>query len=46
MSLWGTIPFLSLFFFGYAYIGTMSVLQAASVKRLGDLWRPHAFGRD
>lgn len=40
MSLWGTIPFLSLFFFGYAYIGTMSLLQTA-----GGLWRPFAFGR-
>ncbi len=40
MSLWGTIPFLSLFFFGYAYIGTMSLLQTT-----GGLWRPFAFGR-
>ncbi len=40
MNLWGTIPFLSLFFFGYAYIGTMSLLQTA-----GGSWRPFAFGR-
>ncbi|MDQ3688038.1 MAG: glycosyltransferase [Acidobacteriota bacterium] len=40
MSLWGTIPFLSLFFFGYAYIGSMSLLQTT-----GGLWRPFAFGR-
>ncbi|MBA3715398.1 MAG: glycosyltransferase [Pyrinomonadaceae bacterium] len=40
MRLWGTIPFLGLFFFGYAYIGTMSLLQST-----GALWRPFAFGR-
>ena len=45
MGLWGTIPFLSLFFFGYAYIGTMSLLQTASGRRLQQLWRPLAFGR-
>ena len=28
-----TIPFLSLFLFGYAYMGTMSLLQTASAKR-------------
>ncbi|MGH9900395.1 MAG: glycosyltransferase, partial [Pyrinomonadaceae bacterium] len=45
MGLWGTIPFLGLFFFGYFYIGAMSLLQTASAKRLLGLWRPLAFGR-
>ncbi|MBX5478535.1 MAG: glycosyltransferase [Pyrinomonas methylaliphatogenes] len=27
MELWGTLPFLMLFFFGYAYMGVMSLLQ-------------------
>ncbi|HEV7859996.1 MAG TPA: glycosyltransferase family 2 protein [Pyrinomonadaceae bacterium] len=40
MHMWGTLPFLFLFFFGYGYIGTMSILQAASGRRLQDLWRP------
>jgi hypothetical protein len=37
MGLWGTIPFLFLFFFGYGYIGMMSLLQTASGKRLQSL---------
>ena len=41
-SLWGTIPFLSLFCFGYGYMGLMSILQAAGAKRLQALWRPLA----
>ncbi|HEX8475782.1 MAG TPA: glycosyltransferase family 2 protein [Pyrinomonadaceae bacterium] len=45
MSLWGTIPFLSLFCFGYAYIGTMSLLQTMNIKSLQDLWHPFASGR-
>lgn len=45
MHLWGTIPFLGLFFFGYGYIGTMSLLQTASGKRLLSLWRPLAISR-
>lgn len=28
MEMWGTIPFLLLFFFGYGYIGVMSLLQS------------------
>ncbi|MDQ3585738.1 MAG: glycosyltransferase [Acidobacteriota bacterium] len=40
MGLYGTIPFLALFFFGYGYIGLMSVLQTASGKRLANFWRP------
>ena len=38
--MWGTIPFMFLFFFGYAYMGTMSLLQTASGQRLQALWRP------
>ncbi|MGA9995443.1 MAG: hypothetical protein WBP93_08520, partial [Pyrinomonadaceae bacterium] len=40
--MWGTIPFMFLFFFGYAYMGTMSLLQTASGRRLQALWRPLA----
>ena len=36
----GTIPFLLLFFFGFGYMGVMSLLQTASGKRLSALWRP------
>ena len=45
MHLWGTIPFLFLFFFGYGYMGLMSLLQTASGRRLQQLWRPLAVGR-
>jgi cellulose synthase/poly-beta-1,6-N-acetylglucosamine synthase-like glycosyltransferase len=45
MAMWGTIPFLSLFCFGYGYMGVMSLLQTASVKRLRELWRPTALER-
>ncbi|HEY0080150.1 MAG TPA: glycosyltransferase [Pyrinomonadaceae bacterium] len=45
MGLWLTIPFLSLFFFGYAYIGTMSLVQNISARRLFAIFRPLAFGR-
>jgi hypothetical protein len=38
--MWGTIPFLLLFFFGFGYMGVMSLLQTASGKRLSTLWRP------
>ncbi len=41
-SLWGTIPFLSLFCFGYGYMGLMSILQAGGARRLQNLWRPIA----
>src|SRR6266699_1878174 len=34
MHMWGTIPFLFLFCFGFGYMGTMSLLQRASGKRL------------
>ncbi|MCA1594452.1 MAG: glycosyl transferase family 2, partial [Acidobacteria bacterium] len=45
MGMWGTIPFLSLFCFGYGYMGLMSLLQAGGVKRWLELLRPLAFGR-
>jgi cellulose synthase/poly-beta-1,6-N-acetylglucosamine synthase-like glycosyltransferase len=45
LHMWGTIPFLSLFFFGFGYMGVMSVLQTASGKRLLSLWRPVAVDR-
>jgi cellulose synthase/poly-beta-1,6-N-acetylglucosamine synthase-like glycosyltransferase len=40
LRMWGTIPFLLLFFFGFGYMGLMSMLQTASGKRLAALWRP------
>jgi cellulose synthase/poly-beta-1,6-N-acetylglucosamine synthase-like glycosyltransferase len=40
LRMWGTIPFLLLFFFGFGYMGLMSLLQTASGKRLTALWRP------
>src|SRR6266705_1064407 len=40
MHLWGPIIFLLLFCFGYGYMGTMSLLQTASGKRLLSFWRP------
>ncbi len=50
MSLYGTIPFLLLFFFGYGYIGLMSLLQSAGGgggggSRLTNWMRPFAFNR-
>jgi cellulose synthase/poly-beta-1,6-N-acetylglucosamine synthase-like glycosyltransferase len=38
--MWGTIPFLSLFFFGFGYMGLMSILQSSGGRRLLSLWRP------
>jgi len=43
--MWGTIPFLSLFCFGYGYMGVMSLLQTAGLRRLFDALRPRAAGR-
>jgi cellulose synthase/poly-beta-1,6-N-acetylglucosamine synthase-like glycosyltransferase len=40
MSMWGTVPFLFLFFFGFGYMGTMSLLQSIGGGRLASLWRP------
>jgi len=45
LRMWGTIPFLSLFFFGFGYTGMMSILQTTSGKRLLTLWRPVAVDR-
>jgi hypothetical protein len=42
MHLFGTIPFLMLFLFGYGYIGTMSLLQTSSARRLQHFFRPFA----
>jgi cellulose synthase/poly-beta-1,6-N-acetylglucosamine synthase-like glycosyltransferase len=40
LHMWGTIPFITLFFFGFGYMGVMSLLQTASGRRLSTLWRP------
>ena len=40
LHMWGTIPFLLLFFFGFGYMGVMSLLQTASGKKIAALWRP------
>jgi len=40
MRMWGTVPFLFLFFFGFGYMGIMSVVQAASGGRLASFWKP------
>jgi cellulose synthase/poly-beta-1,6-N-acetylglucosamine synthase-like glycosyltransferase len=40
LHMWGTIPFLTLFFFGFGYMGVMSILQAASGTRLSAFWKP------
>ena len=40
LHMWGTIPFLLLFFFGFGYMGLMSLLQTASGKKLSALWKP------
>ncbi len=45
LHMWGTIPFLSLFFFGFGYMGMMSILQTTSAKRFLSLWRPVAVDR-
>src|ERR1051326_7635133 len=45
MGMWGTIPFLSLFCFGYGYMGVMSLMQAAGLRRLLDAPRTLTFGR-
>lgn len=45
MGLWATLPFLGLFCFGYAYVGTMSLWQTSGGRRLQDLFRPAAVGR-
>jgi len=40
LHMWGTIPFLFLFCFGFGYMGVMSILQTASAKRILAFWRP------
>lgn len=40
MQMWGTIPFLFLFFFGFGYMGMMSILQVAGGKRLLSFLKP------
>ncbi len=46
MHMWGTIPFLLLFCFGYGYMGAMSLLQTtASARRWQHLWRPFNLNR-
>ena len=38
--MWGTIPFLLLFFIGFGYMGVMSILQATGGGRLASLLKP------
>ena len=40
MRMWGTVPFLLLFFFGFGYMGVMSLVQSFSGGRLAALWKP------
>jgi cellulose synthase/poly-beta-1,6-N-acetylglucosamine synthase-like glycosyltransferase len=42
LQMWGTVPFLTLFFFGFGYMGVMSVLQQAGGGRFASFWRPAA----
>jgi cellulose synthase/poly-beta-1,6-N-acetylglucosamine synthase-like glycosyltransferase len=42
LRMWGTVPFLLLFFFGFGYMGVMSFLQSFSGGRLAALWKPAA----
>jgi cellulose synthase/poly-beta-1,6-N-acetylglucosamine synthase-like glycosyltransferase len=42
LHMWGTVPFLLLFFFGFGYMGVMSFLQSFSGGRLASLWKPAA----
>jgi cellulose synthase/poly-beta-1,6-N-acetylglucosamine synthase-like glycosyltransferase len=40
LRMWGTVPFLLLFFFGFGYMGVMSFVQSLGGGRLASLWRP------
>jgi cellulose synthase/poly-beta-1,6-N-acetylglucosamine synthase-like glycosyltransferase len=40
MRMWGTVPFLLLFFFGFGYMGVMSFVQSFNGGRLASLWKP------
>jgi cellulose synthase/poly-beta-1,6-N-acetylglucosamine synthase-like glycosyltransferase len=42
MHMYGTVPFLCLFFFGFGYMGVMSFVQSFSGGRLSALWKPAA----
>jgi len=42
LHMWGTVPFLTLFFLGYGYMGVMSMLQQAGGGRWASLWRAAA----
>jgi len=42
MGMWGTAPFLFLFFFGFGYMGVMSFVQSLSGGRLAAFFRPAA----
>ena len=44
MGMWGTIPFLSLFCFGYGYMGVMSLLQTSGLRRFFEAARPRVTG--
>ena len=45
MRMWGTVPFLSLFCFGYGYMGVMSLVQTSGLRRWLEALRPPAAGR-
>ncbi len=45
LHMWGTIPFLFLFFFGFGYMGLMSLVQTASGKDVRSFWKPAAASR-
>ncbi|HEY6121562.1 MAG TPA: glycosyltransferase [Pyrinomonadaceae bacterium] len=45
LHMWGTIPFLLLFCFGFGYMGVMSLLQTTSGKRFLSFLRPLPAGR-
>src|SRR6266540_407512 len=40
MHMWGTVPFLFLFFFGFGYMGVMSFVQSFSRGSLAARWKP------
>jgi cellulose synthase/poly-beta-1,6-N-acetylglucosamine synthase-like glycosyltransferase len=40
LHMWGTVPFLLLFFFGFGYMGVMSFVQSFNGGRLASLWKP------
>jgi hypothetical protein len=42
MRMWGTVPFLFLFFFGFGYMGVMSLVQALGGRGFASFWRPAA----